>query len=124
MTVNSIFRFISLAIRLEQLCNYLEERELAKQEVKLKELEDVQATLQEQVKQPKNNAIFMADPLDLENCGPSSIQRFQGEDNDYDSRKRQQQQQVRFFYYFYSILLVKGFEHNPNHLTLILLFIS
>ncbi len=79
---------------MEQLCNYLEEKELAKQEVKRRELEDVQATLQHQVKQPKNNAIAKGTPLDLDNCGPSSIQRFEGEDNGYNSRKKMQQQQV------------------------------
>ncbi len=69
---------------------------MAKEEVRQRELKDVQATLAEQIKNPKNNAIEKADPLDLENCGPSSIQRFQGEDNEYDSRKKMQQQQVGF----------------------------
>ena len=86
--------FIFLAIQLEQLCNYLEERELAKQDVKRREVEDVQATLELQVRQPKNNAIAKGSPLDLDNCGPSSIQRFDGEDNGYNSRKKMQQQQV------------------------------
>ncbi len=61
-------------------------------------MKDVQATLSEQVKHPKNNAIEKCDPLDLDSCGPSSIQRFQGEDNEYDSRKKIQQQQVGFVF--------------------------
>lgn len=83
-------------MELEQLCVFLEERELAKKEAKQREIKDVQATLDEQVKLPKNNAIGKDDPLDLDNCGPSSIQRFQGEDNDYNDRKKLQQQQVSF----------------------------
>lgn len=84
----------SSAIHLEQFCKYLDERETAQREEKQKELEEVYATLKQQVHQPKNNAIDKGEPLDLENCGPSSIQRFQGEDADYDSRKMMQQQQV------------------------------
>lgn len=83
------------AIHLEQLCKYLDEREMAQQEDKRKELEDVHATLNHQVHQPKNNAIDKGEPLDLENCGPSSIQRFQGEDRDCNSRKIKQQQQLQ-----------------------------
>ena len=85
------------AIHLEQLCNYLDERELSKQESQREKLAEIQATLEEQVKQPKNNAIDKGGPLDLENCGPSSIQRFQGEDNDRSFRKKFQQQQVSSF---------------------------
>ena len=35
------------------------------------------------------------DPLDLNNCGPSSIQCFDGEDHQHDGRKKSQQMQLR-----------------------------
>lgn len=84
-----------LAINLDNLCKYLEEREVTLREAKQRELEDVHVTLQEQLKQPKNNAIQKGGPLDLSNCGPSSIQTFQGEDPEYRCRKKIQQHQVR-----------------------------
>jgi len=82
------------AIHLEQICKCLEEREIAYQELKQKELQEVHATVREQLKQPKNNAIKQGGPLDLDHCGPSSIQTFQGEDPEYLERKTMQQQQV------------------------------
>ncbi len=85
-----------IAINLDNLCKYLEEREVKLRKAKQMELEDVHVTLQEQLKQPKNNAIKKGDPLDLSNCGPSSIQTFQGEDPEYHCRKKMQQHQVRY----------------------------
>ena len=79
----------------DDLCEYLQERELLSREEEINRLEDYRSTLAEQVQVPKNNALGKCEPLQLESCGPSSIQRFLGEDNSYDSRKRAQQDQVR-----------------------------
>jgi len=79
----------------EELCNYLKERELLLREEKISRLEDYRATLAEQVQAPKNNAIGKCEPLKFESCGPSSTQIFDGEDNNYDSRKIARQDQVR-----------------------------
>lgn len=87
----------------EELCNYLKDRELLVRDERIKKLEDWRATLAEQVRVPKNNALGKCEPLQLESCGPSSIQRFGGEDNTYDSRKHAQKDQVRVQSWFMTI---------------------
>jgi hypothetical protein len=57
-------------------------------------LQDVIQTLEEQVRQPKNNALADGQ-VELEKCGPSSIQIFDGEDDRYTDRKKNQQQQLK-----------------------------
>ena len=59
-----------------------------------KTLSEVNATLKEQVKNPKNNAIGVCEPLDFNACGVSSIQIFEGEDDGHVERKREQQNEV------------------------------
>jgi len=54
-------------------------------------------SLDEQAKQPKNNALSMDGPLDLDRCGSSSLQCFSGEDHVYDTRKKAQQEQVKLW---------------------------
>ena len=39
----------------------------------------------------------MDGPLDLANCGPSSLQCFSGEDQAYERRKKAQQEQVKLW---------------------------
>lgn len=60
---------------------------------------ELKQSLDEQTKQPKNNAPSGMDdgPLVLDHCGPSSLQRFSGEDHMFEIRKKAQQEQVKFW---------------------------
>jgi len=78
-----------------QLIRHLEETELMAREVKAKDYHDLKETLLEQMQLPKNNALGMDGPLDMEACGPSSLQRFSGEDTRYGSRRKHQQEQTK-----------------------------
>eukprot|EP00568_Trieres_chinensis_P004069 CAMPEP_0183294386 /NCGR_PEP_ID=MMETSP0160_2-20130417/2748_1 /TAXON_ID=2839 ORGANISM="Odontella Sinensis, Strain Grunow 1884" /NCGR_SAMPLE_ID=MMETSP0160_2 /ASSEMBLY_ACC=CAM_ASM_000250 /LENGTH=336 /DNA_ID=CAMNT_0025455705 /DNA_START=123 /DNA_END=1130 /DNA_ORIENTATION=+ len=78
-----------------QLCQYLEERELILREARTREQIDVRETILEQKKMPKNNAIAKGEPLDLEACGLSSVQSLAGEDAGHSQRKRAQQIQIQ-----------------------------
>lgn len=75
----------------------LDNHEAASQQMKRKSLEDVKRSLEEQMVQPKNNAIRMDGPIDLNACGPSSLQRMSGEDHNYNQRKKAQQEQVQYW---------------------------
>ena len=55
---------------------------------------DIRQTLEQQVRQPKNNALAEGE-VELDKCGPSSIQIFDGEDLGYNNRKKNQQQQIQ-----------------------------
>ncbi len=74
---------------------YLDEREREKQQAILLERRLVNETLSQQTRQPKNNALGKGDPLDLDLCGPSSLQIFSGEDLDHNERKKSQQVQLQ-----------------------------
>lgn len=54
-------------------------------------------TLEQQNAQPKNSGGALANggPLSMDECGPSSIQQFDGEDNSFSDRKKKQQHQFR-----------------------------
>ena len=54
-------------------------------------------SLQEQVTHPKNNALRMDGPINLNVCGPSSVQCLSGEDPEYIRRKKAQQEQVQYW---------------------------
>lgn len=72
----------------------LEDYEAAAKFKKNQKLQDIIQTLEEQVRQPKNNALADGQ-VELEKCGPSSIQIFEGEDNGHTERKKNQQQQLK-----------------------------
>lgn len=80
-----------------ELVKCLDSNEAARQESKLRSLEDLKKTLEHQATQPKNNALRMDDPINLNACGPSSVQRLFGEDRDYHERKKAQQEQVQYW---------------------------
>ena len=71
----------------------LDDYEAAANSKKSQQLQDVKQTLQEQVRQPKNNAV--EGQIELDKCGPSSIQIFDGEDDGCADRKKIQQKQLR-----------------------------
>lgn len=56
---------------------------------------EIHRTLEQQRLQPKNGAIADGGTLNLDECGASSIQKFDGEDNTFDDRKKLQQTQFR-----------------------------
>lgn len=80
---------------MNETVQYLEEQERLKRKHQLQKMEEYQKTLLQQTMHPKNNALGRCEPLDLEKCGSSSIQRFQGEDNEYENRKKLQQSQLQ-----------------------------
>ncbi|KAL3797537.1 hypothetical protein HJC23_009901 [Cyclotella cryptica] len=85
------------AENLKELVRVLDTHETAIQQAKRKSLEDVKRSLEEQIVQPKNNAIRMDGPLNLNACGPSSLQFMSGEDHNYEKRKKEQQEQVQYW---------------------------
>lgn len=87
-------RELDYARRQEELCMYLDEQALIKEQNKMDQLRDVKDTLDEQLSLPKNNAIAMGS-LDLDRCGSSSLQFFAGEDHECESRIKDQQSQLR-----------------------------
>ena len=84
-----------IAIHQEEVLEYLEEQERSKEEAALRERQEVNETLSRQALHPKNNALGKGDPLDLDHCGPSSLQCFYGEDREHNDRKKDQQRQLR-----------------------------
>lgn len=90
----TLFIFSATAAYIEQLCHYMDKEELHKQKERDIEMESIKETLLEQMKVPKNNAIKMDGPLDLNHCGTASAQCFYGEDTDFEQRKKSEQKQV------------------------------
>lgn len=82
------------AEHIQETIQYLEEQDRLKEIARLQKMKEYEKSLHQQTKQPKNNALGRCEPLDLEKCGSSSIQRFQGEDNEYKNRKKLQQSQL------------------------------
>jgi len=68
----------------------LDQNEAAAQEARQRSLLEVKQTLQKQLLHPKNNALDKDGPLDLKNCGPSSLQRMDGEDHEYEMVSRKE----------------------------------
>lgn len=79
------------------MCDYLETQEKKKEEDITERQKDVNQTLAYQMTLPKNNALKKDGPLDLERCGPSSLQCFDGEDREHDERRKLQQQQLQIW---------------------------
>lgn len=79
----------------EQLLAHMEEEETAELEARLKENQEVQRTLLEQMQWDKNNAPTISEPPELELCGASSAQCFGGEDADSKARTKIQQEQIK-----------------------------
>ena len=79
-----------------EVCKHLEALDLMRMETTYQNNLEAQQTVLEQMKLKKNNALSNGGPLNLDGCGPSSIQIFAGEDQDYPLRTKQQQQQVYF----------------------------
>ena len=75
----------------------LDNNEAAAQEARQRSLDEMKRSLDEQAKLPKNNALGMDGPLNLEVCGPSSLQCFSGEDHSHENRKKNQQEQVKYW---------------------------
>lgn len=82
-----------------EVCKHLEAIDLMRFETKYQKNLEAQQTVLEQMKLEKNNALSNGGPLNLDGCGPSSIQIFAGEDQDYSIRKKHQQQQVSLIIY-------------------------
>ncbi|KAL7532600.1 hypothetical protein ACHAXR_007889 [Thalassiosira sp. AJA248-18] len=88
---------IAEAENLKHLVQCLDDSEAAAQELKKRSLNEIKNSLYEQTTQPKNNALGMDGPLDLDHCGPSSLQCFSGEDHLYENRKKAQQEQTKLW---------------------------
>mmetsp|Transcript_181 Transcript_181/g.436 ORF Transcript_181/g.436 Transcript_181/m.436 type:complete len:368 (+) Transcript_181:143-1246(+) len=84
------------AENLKHLVQCLDNNEAEVQEARQRSLNEIKRSLDEQTKQPKNNALKDG-PLDLANCGPSSLQCFSGEDHAQGTRKKAQQDQVKLW---------------------------
>lgn len=69
---------------IRQLVQCLDQNEAAAQEARQRSLLEVKQTLEKQLEQPKNNALDKDGPIDINKCGPSSLQRLDGEDNEYE----------------------------------------
>lgn len=79
---------------MQEFSKRLDEYEAAAN-IKMKEkLQDVRQTLEEQMRQPKNNALAEG-VVDFDKAGPSSIQIFEGEDDAHTEKKKIQQQQLK-----------------------------
>jgi hypothetical protein len=68
------------------------------QEIQQRKTNEVNATLLQQLNVEKNNAIQRGEPVDVDCCGPSSMQLFTGEDEELALRKKNQQEQVKTWY--------------------------
>lgn len=68
------------------------------QEIQQRKTNEVNATLRQQLNVEKNNAIQRGGPVDVDCCGPSSMQLFTGEDEELALRKKNQQEQVKTWY--------------------------
>mmetsp|Transcript_46377 Transcript_46377/g.140470 ORF Transcript_46377/g.140470 Transcript_46377/m.140470 type:complete len:286 (-) Transcript_46377:33-890(-) len=64
-------------------------------EARARDMDDVKATLHEQMCLPKNNALAKGDPLDPDTCGLASVQKLAGEDAQKTERTKKQQEQIR-----------------------------
>ena len=64
-------------------------------EERKRSIDENRKSLIEQTHLPKNNALGKDGPLDLNSCGPSSLQSFSGEDHEFQTRKKAQQEQVK-----------------------------
>eukprot|EP00984_Skeletonema_dohrnii_P004575 scaffold1616_cov100-Skeletonema_dohrnii-CCMP3373.AAC.5 len=84
----------SIAEYMREFSRRLDEYEAAANIKMSQKLQDLRQTLEEQVRQPKNNALADG-KVDLDKCGPSSIQIFEGEDGKCTERKKIQQQQLK-----------------------------
>ena len=85
------------AENLKHLVQFLDCQEAAAQEAKKQSLDEIKRSLAEQVKQPKNNALDKDGPIDLADCGPSSLQYFSGEDRAHELRTKAQQEQLKLW---------------------------
>jgi RIB43A. len=85
------------ALYLEKINRYIDEQEKKKETNRMQELLEIRKTLEQQNPQPKNSGGVVANggPLSMDECGPSSIQQFDGEDNSFSDRKKKQQHQFR-----------------------------
>jgi len=88
---------IQEAMHQEQILKYLEEQELKKSLEALQVRQEVNETLSRQALQAKNNALREGGPLNLDICGPSSVQCFAGEDHTYKDRRKAQQEQLQYW---------------------------
>ena len=80
----------------EQYINMLiERREMEEKELKKAEIDKLKGAWSEHKLLPKNEAPKRSDPVVLEECGISSIQRFNGEDMSVYDRSRLQQNQMK-----------------------------
>lgn len=86
------------------------------QEIHERKADEVKATLLQQLSVEKNNAIQRGDPINVNLCGPSSLQRFTGEDEELAQRKKSQQDQVKNWYAWqiYERDAVKKSEDEQN----------
>jgi hypothetical protein len=84
----------SIAEYMREFSRRLDEYEAAANIKMSQTLQDLRRTLEEQVRQPKNNALADG-KVDLDKCGLSSIQIFEGEDDKCTERKKIQQQQLK-----------------------------
>lgn len=86
---------IKEAFYLEQMIRYHDEQVKMKETERKHNILEIYNTLEEQKLQPKNNALSNGGPLNVDECGPSSIQWFEGEDTDFHDRKKTQEKQFR-----------------------------
>jgi len=94
----------------------LTDAERKAQEIQERKSNEVKATLLQQQSEEKNNAIKRGGPIDVNLCGPSSLQRFSGEDEELAQRKKNQQEQVKNWYAWqiYERDAVKKSEEEQN----------
>ena len=86
-----------IAQQLRELVQCLDANDATIQKTKRQSIEQIKQSLREQITLPKNNALRMDGPLNLNACGPSSVQCLSGEDAHYNTRKKAQQYQVQYW---------------------------
>jgi hypothetical protein len=79
----------------KDMCRYLHERDSIASFLRNKETNETKETLLQQMQMPKNNAIGKGTPLNVDHCTVASIQKFTGEDLEYQDRRKIQQEQLK-----------------------------
>jgi len=82
----------------QALVQYLDYAARKTKEAQQFQIDQVNATLHQQLSAPKNNAMLRGDPIDVNHCGTAWLQRFSGEDCEFSARKKRQQEQERNWY--------------------------
>lgn len=77
-----------------ELLEHLDKLEFIETESKIRKNLEFKHSILEQMNLAKNDALQNGGPLNIDHCGPASLQVFSGEDSKFDDRVKVQKQQV------------------------------